>query len=993
MRSLKKFLAVIITVAVMVSMMVPAFAATSAKYEDQAIILNALDLLKGDGTELNLDQPLNRQDGVIMVLRVLGLLDASEESSDEDVEAALAKFSDADEIGAYARKAVAYAVEKGILNGRPDGTFGGTDNLGAKDYAKMLLAGLGYDFVYSTSVFDLVDATESLTAAEAAAMDRASVFTRDLMAGLTYSVLMEVSFADGSGTPFTVKCETDEAFRALAIELELYEDPQVAIVADAEEAVAAYEAAKITTLAEIEAAEALKAAAEEAVALVADEEVAADFADRIAAVDAAIAAAKEKLTAPAVVNVSAANLKEIVVEFNKVLDKTSAENAANYRLDGSALAGTVALNADGKSVTITLTSAFGSNQREFELTVLAGLKAADGSSFADDVSVKKVAFDVNIPVALSAEQDGQFAIKVTFSEPVDAATVGAASFKVDGGQLFVDGSSIVVSGREVTFNLYTTIPVGERKVTVSGVKDFAGYSCVTTDLTFTAAKDETAPVLVKVVKATPDSVVLEFDENIVIDAAATVNSFYHTNSNNVISSHNVTGKQLTLTFATNKLPNGTAYLYIAKDVIKDTWNNKADAINGLMLEVTVDKTKPEVKDVKADGDTKIDVFFTEDVDVLGTYTVLDASGNVVTSPTFTVNRKAGGAQDAITLTFASALPGSNYTVVVEGAKDLAGNEIDKVTKGVAITDSTAPTVNTSGKLYTSKKVAKIEFSEIMKSEDILNLANYQYGADYLSTKKVTVSITDNGKAVLLDFSKELTITLADGDTINVGKVRDAAGNPTAAMATSVTLNDQDSIGIGFDKVEATGKKTLVVTLTDALSSFQATDFSVIDTSGNAIGVAGVSFANVDGKGVITYTLLNELTTTALTTSDGLGVRVATTAGAIGSANAFGVKVGASTASAIAADKIAAEIQGASFDDDTHITITFTETVKADTLSRYTFTVSGNTVIGVSSTASAITLTLKDAVSTTGAKVTVNQVLDIEDALGNVTKNLTKEVTR
>lgn len=75
------------------------------------------------------------------------------------------------------------------------------------------------------------------------------------------------------------------------------EDPQIAIVEAAEEAVAAYEAATLNTLEEVAVAEELEAAANEAIALVADADVMAAFEARITAKKALVDTAKAQLEA------------------------------------------------------------------------------------------------------------------------------------------------------------------------------------------------------------------------------------------------------------------------------------------------------------------------------------------------------------------------------------------------------------------------------------------------------------------------------------------------------------------------------------------------------------------------------------------------------------------------------------------------------------------------------------------------------------------------
>lgn len=606
-----------------------------------------------------------------------------------------------------------------------------------------------------------------------------------------------------------------------------------------------------------------------------------------------------------------------------------------------------------------------------------------------------------MPELLGAEQDGPSTIKVEFSEPVDPDTVDASNFEVDGGTYFIDNTSVEVEGNVVSFDLYTTIPEGEHTVTVKGVKDFAGYSVITSDTTFVASVDDAAPTVTKVVKATPEQVVVEFSEDISIEDG-TLSNFYHTNSGNAASHVEViNGNQLKLSFADSNLPKGTAYLYIKKEVLADNWNNENEAIE-LVVSVEVDNTKPEVSKVESTDDQTVVLTFSEDIatgaETEANYTVLDATGEEVET-TFTANLDS----DEVTLNFDEALPGSVYTVVVENLEDAAGNEINKVSKSFSVTDTTPPEVSdidtdtdtdtvVDGYLYASKQIVKIAFNEAMNSDDLLDLDNYQYvNGKYLSSyDDVTATITDNGKAVLLDFSDEDTVTLSDGDDIIVGKVRDAAGNATESFATEVNLVNQDDAGISISEVALTGKKTLKVTLADALSSFEANDFSLEDTDGAAVGTASVKFENVDGKGVITYTLTNEVDTAPA------DIFVVTADSDIGSKNAYGVAVAEGETSDAAADKIAPEFTAEFTDADT-IELTFSEDVDSTTLSIHSFAVSGNTVTaysftdGIAPTADTVTLDLKTAVND-GTEVTVTQELNFEDAEGNVASDLSVDAT-
>ncbi|WP_373845751.1 Ig-like domain-containing protein, partial [Clostridium sp.] len=66
--------------------------------------------------------------------------------------------------------------------------------------------------------------------------------------------------------------------------------------------------------------------------------------------------------------ISAINLKEVNVTFNKAVDKDSAENEKNYSVNEGLVIDSAALADDDKTVTLTLTSKM-TNQKEYKLSV------------------------------------------------------------------------------------------------------------------------------------------------------------------------------------------------------------------------------------------------------------------------------------------------------------------------------------------------------------------------------------------------------------------------------------------------------------------------------------------------------------------------------------------------------------------------------------------------------------------------------------------------
>ena len=100
MRKTKKLIAVIMTVAMLASMMVPALAATS---QVEADALLAAGLMRGTGAGLELDATLNRIQGITFTVRAHGAEAAALAMSEEDIDAALANVQDVGAIASWAR--------------------------------------------------------------------------------------------------------------------------------------------------------------------------------------------------------------------------------------------------------------------------------------------------------------------------------------------------------------------------------------------------------------------------------------------------------------------------------------------------------------------------------------------------------------------------------------------------------------------------------------------------------------------------------------------------------------------------------------------------------------------------------------------------------------------------------------------------------------------------------------------------------------------------
>lgn len=127
-------------------------------YKEEARKLNDMGLYNGISTttyDPDLSAALDRETGVVMLLRIFGLESEAEAISDAD--RILAKFSDAPKISGWAKKAVAYGIKSGFVQGYPDGTFGPKAAMKAEAYCTLILRQLGYTPDYDNAPSELAD--------------------------------------------------------------------------------------------------------------------------------------------------------------------------------------------------------------------------------------------------------------------------------------------------------------------------------------------------------------------------------------------------------------------------------------------------------------------------------------------------------------------------------------------------------------------------------------------------------------------------------------------------------------------------------------------------------------------------------------------------------------------------------------------------------------------------------------------------------------------
>jgi hypothetical protein len=954
---MKKTLAIILALALVFSSFTVAFAEEVLPADAAAV--TGLGMLVGAGNGVTLDYlkvAPTRIQAAIMVLRLKGLEDDAKAFTGVD------NFADAN-TAAWATPIMAYLKANPTLGfaGTGGANFEPNTVIDAKSYYKVMLETLGY-----------------------------KQNTTSVIGDFTFEGVFEFAATKGlskiaSVTSFTVNDLATATIEALKANIKGSEKTLAASLVDA----------KVITEA------------------------------------AAVAAGVYNLTPVvlAVESVTTNNLKQLSVKFNKEIKAAGDED--NYSVDSDDAVVVIddesdyTLLADKKTVVITLTHE-ADQQEEIDLAI-EGIVAVDGSKLADTIVEDVMLFDNTIPTALSAKVIGNDTIKVTFSEPIEVADQD--SFKIDGGDIIVKEINPVNNNTELNVVLYSELEEGTVKIeALADIEDYAGFGIPKKAFDIAVVEDTTAPTIVGYEDATPKGVTLIFNEDIQLVDGIVAN-FYHTNSENTvmdpITDLDIDGNKLELDFYTdadtnNLLPEGTAYVYVAKEAIADLWDNENSKLTQT-VQVELDKTKPTVTKVEAgDTESELVVTFSEKMDVdtvedEDNYTVLDKDGKVVADIISSVALDTED-EDFVTVTFTEDLTG-DYSIVIADVEDQNENAIVKVTMAFNITDVTAPLfADFSAKLYkagTTKQMLKVSFDEAMAvtgKYSVLDLEKYNFNDVNLEdVEDATIKAVDGNKAVEIVLPyvlAEANTHFSASDDLFVARVADAAGNYTVEL--SERINPSKVLAAGTVIIEKddsdytarlTSKDTIVVTLNDRLTTFNSDDF-IIRSLGVELDPSRIRHTiNEDGLSTITFTLVDDVNTNANTVSNlatpyNITINTNTTTT---SKNIYGEFL-ATGDSATIIDKAKPTLEDAVFvpgvkdaegnvvdGQYSTIILTFSEALRANTFAtgKNGFSVTGGTLSSATLTApNQVTLTSTGTFFTVNTNVNYNTIAGIKDLNGN-----------
>jgi ribosome-binding factor A len=821
MRSLKKLLAVLLSLTMVLSLMVvPAFAAESLEYEDEARVLYDLGLFKGtSATEYvpNLDSRLERQEGVVLVLRLFGLEEEANAMDEKEAKALLAeKFSDADEIGAWAVKAMAYAVENGIVNGRPDGKFAPKDPLLGKEFAKMILAELDqYDpNNFQTACADL-SVISDLSPAEALRFND-KILIRDDVVGISFASLA-ATYADGDTVLGKLAAASGD-FKSKAIEAGVIKIVKV-VSTIAPITINVGDEYELPAKVEVEYSTGEKeevAVTWDTTAVKAD--VAGDYTAKGTIVnyeDDISVAIKVEDIALDVKSVAALSNNKIKVVLNTAAKSVAAKAFALKAEDGTAVeVKDAAATVDMKTVYVNTADMTPGNK--YTLTI---------NENAFDF-VAQVARTAKLEAA-SAVSKNNIEVEVTFSADVDPLTaLDPANYTID-KDLTVSGVVAGTNANQVIL-MTSSQKAGELyKVTVANVTDELGNGLDTSkNVVYFGGKapDTTAPTA-SAASATNTRFTITFNED--MDEASVLNLDNYTIDGG-LTIVSVTYKNKVATFTTTSQTAGTLYTVKINNVA-DKFANKIAANTAVYFGGrAADKTAPTVTSAQSESNKSVKITFSDSSDI-DSATASAIENYSIEGLTITAAKYDAGSK-SVTLTTSAQTAGALYKVVVNNVKDEYGNTI--AANSAVYFGGRA--VNTANPTYTAAAISNTEV-EITFSAKI----------DSATLKPYNFKVVDLGYALAAkidpnDSTKVKITTLPQTSgtiyTLEVRDVTNTDGTPVKAdsKTTFAGIGSASSAAPKVLAAMAIDNKTIVVTLDSELAALPTTANATITLSDDTL---------------------------------------------------------------------------------------------------------------------------------------------------------------
>lgn len=895
MRNLRKLTAVVLAVALVLTSMAAAFAATESTTSvvngDKAAVLKELKLYAGtDDTNpaAGLEAALKVQDSLIWLATEFGYKAEADKLTDEDATKALAKFADAKDVSDYAKKVVAYSAQEGIIAGTKanDGKLyvKPAASVTAARFATFMLQGMGYKLTgsFTEAVAQLKEVENSKISGT-----EAGDLTRDTAVGMMYGILTaktesgktvaeNLLAADSSLQSVLSKNNLLPVNGTLAIDsakavannkvLVNLKDSATATAAD----FAIVKKGSTTALA-------IKSASLESdkVYILETEALTKGTSYTLTANGASVnfTGISADTTAPKIVKVTAPDTNTFKVEFSDKLDFATATDVANYTWDKSLKTVKAELNGDRNVVTLTTDAA---KRNQYYKLSIANVMNSDGKAMTKDSRNIQAIEDRTAPKMLPVDVKNNQMLILKFQDANGmnkAALETLSNYSINDLEI-KSATAYKNDDKYDTVVLLTETQTKAKKYTLTAENltdnSVLANALVKQTRTFPGApEDKVAPIVENgssVDAENNNKVVITFKDSNALDVASAED----------ISNYTITYSKDTLEVISAKV-DSTSYpdAYKATKTVTLTTAPQDDKVN-YKLEIKgvsdefgnvikqvggknpsyifrgspVDVTPPYVTSVDYINSNKVKLNF---LDPLDKATATDPT-NYEFDEGIGAPYKAELSDDkkVVTLTTESLVSNKNYTITINGVEDKYGNATAnakaKVTTGSSEFDSSAPSISyiwsaneQEVRIYFDEKVVtwpnQIKVAEVNDARDTITSSEVSLThKGQIDDGKTHVYVVDSGTLA----GKNYVISSTDATP----QFADNAGNKVGAYTTSSpTIADRAVFTGNIDKndtpevidIEQVNVKKLKVTFSEAVKL----------TGTTSTGTTGLTFEKVN----------------------------------------------------------------------------------------------------------------------------------------------------
>lgn len=777
---MKKILALFLAFAMMFSVISPVSA--ESKYDEAGKVLEDLGLLKGDGKgNLGLDSNLLKQHMIVMISRLYN--EGDEASKFEGIN----KFKDLQPKHKQDIPFITWASNKGLINGKPDGTFGIDEDVTVQEYQTVLLRALGYE--KDAKDWDMVPKlSDSYGLMKDLDVDPSSKMSRGVMAVMTLNALRQEKNGEQTTLAESLNIELPDEFKV---------NSTVTVKSNS-----------IIFEGQVENTENLWITLKPiSSSIKMDEKYSpiplskdGNFTYEVNGLEVgeyqyrfqsgqettSYKSVKIDIRSFALLSIEANNLKEIHLKFTHPVNKNLTFSPSNYSTTAGSIKD-VRFEEENKKIILTLNEIMSEGSK---YKISANKIKSESGEETKLANYEFEASDSKSPQVKWISQLGNKGIRVYFSEPIKRSL--ATNFTVNEEILF---GKAIYENNNITLLYHSSaepLPNGEHELILSDVEDYSGRKLDKNNHNFTLKDDDKAPSI-KSISSTLERVVFEFDKDIDPESVTTDKIYWQEDKIKHPQSVEVTGNKITADFSNNILsPDGNT-MYVLE--IKDYFGNKFSQI--VEIKPIIDTTTAEVTNFKVSDDgTTITIYYNKSVNGNDKehYSISSEDNKAIDI------REISGSGREYKIHLYSPLPLGSNSLVIDGVSD-ATNKEDTVLRfkaEVEIKDTENPKV-TSHTGYGNNIV--INFSKEMDEDTIINPSNY-----IMKFKGEQHKLPANTSFLPSKDGKTITILLPEdynGDKIMIGRkenltelditnLKDSSQNNTNPLILNIKFNENST---------------------------------------------------------------------------------------------------------------------------------------------------------------------------------------------------------